>query len=42
MRKIGWKSIKIPEIMDKKTKDREILTYAKKNNKVLISHNLDF
>lgn len=42
LRNIGWEIVRVSEIMDARTKDIEILTYAKENNKVLISHDLDF
>jgi len=42
LRKKGWDIVRVSEIMSVKTKDIEILIFAKKNNKVLISQYLDF
>ena len=42
LRKKGWDIVRVSEIMSVKTKDIEILIFAKKNNKVLISQDLDF
>lgn len=42
LRKIGWDIIRVSEILDKKTKDIEILTYAQDHNKVVITQDLDF
>lgn len=42
LRKKGWNIVRVSEIMSVKTKDLEILIFAKKNNKVLISQDLDF
>ena len=42
LRKIGWNIIRVSEILDRKTKDIEILTYAQDHNKVLITQDLDF
>ena len=42
LRKIGWNIIRVSEILDRKTKDIEILTYAQDHNKVIITQDLDF
>ena len=42
LRKKGWNIVRVSETMSVKTKDIEILIFAKKNNKVLISQDLDF
>lgn len=42
LRKIGWNIIRVSEILDKKAKDIEILTYAQDHNKVVITQDLDF
>ncbi len=42
LRKIGWNIIRVSEVLDKKTKDIEILTYAQDHNKVIIIQDLDF
>lgn len=42
LRKIGWNIIRVSEILNKKTKDIEILTYAQDHNKVVITQDLDF
>lgn len=42
LRKIGWNIVRVSEILDRKTKDIEILTYAQDHNKVIITQDLDF
>ena len=42
LRKIGWNIIRVSEILDKKTKDIEILTYAQDHNQVIVTQDLDF
>ncbi len=42
LRERGWNIVRIPEIMDVRTSDIDILDYAQKNNKVIISYDLDF
>jgi len=42
LRSLGWSIVRVPEIMDKKSKDRELLIYARKHNKVVITQDLDF
>ena len=39
---LGWNIVRIPEIMDSKSKDIYILTYARDHNKVVITQDLDF
>ena len=36
LRRLGWTIVRVPEIMDRKSKDIEILTYAREHNKVVI------
>ena len=38
----GWNIIRIPEIMESNSKDKEVLAYARDNNKILITQDLDF
>lgn len=42
LRMLGWNIVRVPEIMDKKSKDMDILTYARDHNKVVITQDLDF
>ena len=42
LRKLGWNIIRVSEIMDVKTKDIKLINYARKNNKVFITQDLDF
>jgi predicted nuclease of predicted toxin-antitoxin system len=42
LRKIGWNIVRVSEILDKKTKDIEILTYAQDHNQVIVTQDLDF
>lgn len=42
LREIGWKIVRIPEVMDKKSKDMKILEYARNNSKAIITQDLDF
>jgi len=42
LRGLGWHIIRVSEIMDIKSKDLQILDYAKEHNKVLITQDLDF
>jgi predicted nuclease of predicted toxin-antitoxin system len=41
-RQHGWNIIRIPEIMDSNSKDKEVLAYARDNDKILITQDLDF
>lgn len=42
LRQHGWNIARIPEIMDGNSKDKEVLAYARDNNKILITQDLDF
>ena len=42
LKKLGWDIVRVPEIMDIKSKDLQILTYARENNRVVITQDLDF
>ena len=42
LRTMGWNIVRVPEIMDSKSKDIDILTYAREHNKVVITQGLDF
>ncbi len=42
LRKLGWNIMRVPEVMDRKSKDIEILTYAREHKKVVITQDLDF
>jgi len=42
LRKLGWNIMRVPEVMDRKSKDIEILTYAREHKKVIITQDLDF
>lgn len=42
LRKLGWDIVRVSEIMDVKTKDIKLINYARKNNKVFITQDLDF
>jgi predicted nuclease of predicted toxin-antitoxin system len=42
LRTLGWNIVRIPEIMDSRSKDIDILTYAREHNKVVITQDLDF
>jgi predicted nuclease of predicted toxin-antitoxin system len=42
LRMLGWDVVRVPEIMDSKSKDIDILTYARDHNKVVITQDLDF
>jgi predicted nuclease of predicted toxin-antitoxin system len=42
LRKLGWNIVRVSEVMDRKSKDMEILTYARKHNKVIITQALIF
>ena len=42
LRALGWIIVRVPEIMDNKSKDMDILTYARNHNKVVITQDLDF
>jgi len=42
LRKLGWNIIRVSEVLSNKSKDLEILNYARDHNKILITHDLDF
>ena len=42
LRNFKWNIVRIPEVMDKGSKDIDILTYAQTHNKILITQDLDF
>lgn len=42
LRNHGWDIIRVSEVMDEKSKDIDVLIYAQKQNRVLITQDLDF
>lgn len=42
LRQQGWNIIRVSEIMKSNSKDKEVLAYARDNNRVLITQDLDF
>jgi len=42
LRTLGWNNVRVPEIMDSKSKDVDILTYAREHNKVVITQGFPF
>ena len=42
LRNHGWDIIRVSEVMDEKSKDMDVLVYAQKQNKVVITQDLDF
>jgi len=42
LRKLGWDIVRIPEVIDRKSKDADILAYARNHNMVVITQDLDF
>lgn len=42
LKQLGWNIVRVSEVMDRRSKDMEILTYARENNKVVITQDLDF
>lgn len=42
LRKYGWNIVRVSEVMDGKSKDIDILTFAQKQNKVVVTQDLDF
>jgi predicted nuclease of predicted toxin-antitoxin system len=38
----GWDIVRVSEVMDVRTKDLEVLDFARKHNRVLITQDLDF
>ena len=41
LRKSGWDIFRVSEVMNKTSKHRETLAYARDNNKIIITHDLD-
>jgi len=42
LRKMDWDIVRVPEIMSRKSKDKDILRYAREHKKVIITHDTDF
>lgn len=42
LKKYGWKILRVNEIMDARSSDTDILDYARNQNIVVITHDLDF
>jgi predicted nuclease of predicted toxin-antitoxin system len=42
LKKNGWNVVRISEVMDRGSKDIDVLIYAQKQNKVVITQDLDF
>jgi predicted nuclease of predicted toxin-antitoxin system len=42
LRRRGWNIVRVAEVMDPKSRDTEILSYAREQNKVVITQDLDF
>ncbi len=42
LRAQGWNITRVSEVMEKGSKDIDILTYAQKQNKIVITQDLDF
>jgi len=42
LRNHGWDIIRVSEVMDEKSKDIDVLVYAQKQNRVVITQDLDF
>lgn len=42
IRNKGWDIVRVNEVMDVRSKDNEILAYARELDKVIITHDLDF
>ena len=42
LRKNGWNIVRVSEVMDRGSKDTDILIYAQQQNKVVITQDLDF
>ena len=42
LRNHGWDITRVSEVMDEKSKDIDVLVYAQKQNKVVITQDLDF
>ncbi len=42
LKSLGWDIIRVSEVMDKKSKDIEIIEYAREHDRIIITHDLDF
>ncbi len=42
LKKSGWNVVRISDVMDRGSKDIDVLLYAQKQNKVVITQDLDF
>lgn len=42
LRNLGWTIDRVSEIMKPNSKDSEILSYARGNEKIIVTHDLDF
>ena len=42
LRERGWDIVRVSDLMDKSTKDLDLLEYARRHNMVIITHDLDF
>ena len=42
LRKLRSSIERVPEVMKKESRDKEVLSYARRHNKILITHDLDF
>ena len=42
LKKLRWDIVRVAEIMDRRSKDVQILTYAREHNRVVIKQDLDF
>lgn len=42
LKKLGWDIVRIPEVMDGRSKDADILGYARNHNRIVITQDLDF
>jgi len=42
LKKKGWNVVRISDVMDRGSKDIDVLLYAQKQNKVVITQDLDF
>jgi len=42
LKKLGWNIVRVSEILEVKTRDIELLSFAREHNKVLITQDLDF
>jgi predicted nuclease of predicted toxin-antitoxin system len=42
LKRLGWNIVRIPEVLDPRSKDTEVLHYARRSNRVLITQDIDF